>query len=136
MKRFLVIIVGVIFILAGALLFFKNNNLVKNCTVETQATVVDMKEELSSDTDSSSFIYYPIIEYNINDETVRVVMDNGSNPPKYSLNSKITILYNPNNHKQFIVKGEKTSNIFSILFMGLGVIITGYGIKVAIKKEG
>ena len=135
MQRFLGIIVGVIFLAVGVLMYIKNDNLIKNCTVETEATVVDMKQDFSSDSDGSTYIYYPIIEYKVNENTIRVTMDKGSNIPAYNIDEKITILYNPNKIKEFIVKGEKSSSIFSIIFIVLGVFITGYGIKLAIKKS-
>ena len=135
MQRFLGIIVGVIFIVVGVFMYIKNNYLVKNCTVEAVATVVDMKQEFSTDDTGGSYMYYPIIEYEANGNTVRVVTDNGSSTPQYNINDKINILYNPNKTKEYIVKGDKSSNIFSIVFMVLGVLITGYGIKLAIKKN-
>lgn len=135
MQRFIVVIVGVIFLAVGGFMYFKNANLVKNCTVEAVATVVDMKQDLSTDDTTTSYIYYPIIEYTANSNTVRVTMDKGSSTPAYSINEKITILYNPNNTKQFLVKGDNSSNIFSIVFVVLGVFVTGYGIKVAIKNN-
>ena len=136
MQRYLVIIVGVIMLGAGGFLFYKNANLTKKCTEEVEATVVDMKQELSTDSDgTSSYMYYPIIEYKVKEDTIRVTMDSGSSTPKYSINQKITVLYNPNNNKEFIVKGDKSSNIMSIVFMALGVFVTGYGIFIAFKKE-
>ena len=135
MQKFLVLIIGVIFLGVGGFLYFKNQNLIKNCTVETEATVVDMKQELSTDSDTTLYMYYPIIEYTVNGNTVRLTMDSGSNTPQYSINDKITILYNPNKTKEYIIKGDQSSNIFSIVFAGLGLIITGYGIVVALKKE-
>ena len=136
MQRFLGIIIGVIFLALGVFMFVKSNNLVKNCTVETTATVVDMKQELSTDSDSTTnYMYYPIIEYSAGEETLRVTMDSGSSTPKYNIDEKITILYNPNKTKEFIVKGEKSSSVFSIVFMVLGVFVTGYGIKLALKKD-
>ena len=134
MQRFMVLIVGIIFLGVGGFLYFKNQNLIKNCIVETTATVVDMKQEFSNDSDSiNTYMYYPIIEYKAGEDTIRATMDSGSNTPAYEINTKITILYNPNNTKEFIVKGEKTSSIMSIVFMVLGVALTGYGVKVAIK---
>ena len=65
MQRFIVVIVGVIFLAVGGFMYFKNANLVKNCTVEAVATVVDMKQDLSTDDTTTSYIYYPIIEYNV-----------------------------------------------------------------------
>ena len=135
-QRFLVMIVGIIFLGLGVFLYFKNDRLVKNCTEETLATVVDMKQEFSTDADSAStYIYYPILEYQVNDDTIRVTMDKGSSTPAYNINDKITILYNPNNTKEFLVKGDSSSNIFTIILVVLGVFVTGYGVKIAIKKE-
>ena len=136
MQRFLVLIVGVIFLGAGAFLYIRNDNLVKNCTIEAVATVVDMKQEFSSDSDSTStYIYYPIIEYQVGENTVRVTMDKGSSTPAYEINEKITILYNPDNTKEFIVKGDSSSNIMSIVMIAIGVLLSGYGVYVAIKKK-
>jgi len=135
MQRFLALIIGILFIAIGIFMYIKNDNLVKNCTVETQATVEDMKQEFSSDSDTTGYIYYPIIEYKVGENTVRVTMDKGSSTPQYNIGEKITILYNPNNTKEYIVKGEKTSSIFIIVFMALGVFVSGYGIKMALQKN-
>ena len=135
MKRFAVIIVGVLFIGISVFMYFKNSYLVKNCTVEVKATVVDMKQELSTDEDGTDYIYYPIIEYKASENTIRVTMDSGSNTHAYDIDEKITILYNPKKPKEFIVKGDNTLNIFSIVFMVLGLFVTGCGIKIALKKD-
>jgi len=135
MQKFLGIILGIVFLVVGVFLYFKNSNLVKNCTVETVATVVDMKQELSTDEDGTSYIYYPIIEYKVNDDTVRVVVSSGSSTPAYNIGEEISVLYNPNKKKEFIVKGDNSSNIFSIAFMVIGVLVTGYGIKMALGKN-
>ena len=135
MKKYLVVLVGIIFILVGGFLYYKNSNLIKNCTEEAEATVVDMEQDFSSDENGLTYTYYPIIEYNVGETIVRVTMDSGSNTPAYDINEKITILYNPNKVKEFIVKGDNTSNIFSIVFMALGVFVTGCGIKIALGKN-
>ena len=135
MQRFLVLICGILFLGIGIFMYIKNDNLIKNCTVETQATVVDMKQELSTDSDNTSYLYYPIIEYKAGESTVRVTMSTGTNTPAYDINEKITILYNPYKTKEYIVKGEKSSSIISIVFMVLGVFVAGYGVKLALKKD-
>ena len=135
MKRFMVAIVGVIFLGVGIFMYIQNKNLVKNCTEKAEATVVDMKEEFSSDSDMGSYLYYPIIEYNAKGQNVRVTMSSGSNVPAYSINDKIAILYNPNKVEEFIVDGDKMSGIISIVFVALGVIVTGYGVVVAYKNN-
>lgn len=135
MQKFIVVIVGVVFLALGVFMYIRNNNLVKNCTVETEAIVVDMKQELNTDSDGSTYLYSPILEYKVGEDTIRVTMDKSSSTPAYNIDEKLTILYNPNKVKEFIVKGEKSSSIFSIVFMALGVFVTGYGITVALKKD-
>ena len=135
MKRFLIVIVGVIFLAVSVFMFYKNKKLTEKCTEETVATVVDMKQEFSGDGDSSSYLYYPIIEYLANEDNVRVTMDKGSNVPAYEIDDTITILYNPSKVKEFIVKGDKSLNIFSIVFLGIGALLCGYGTYTLIKKD-
>ena len=136
MQRFLVAIVGVLILATGIFLYFKNDSLVKNCTVETEAVVVDMKQEFSTDSDSgATYMYYPILEYKVGDNTIRVTMSSGSSTPQYNIDQKITILYNPNKTKEFIIKGENSLGIFGIVFTVIGVALTGYGIKLALKKN-
>lgn len=135
MQRFFVLIFGLIFLGLGAFLFIRNQNFVKNCTVETEATIVDIKEEFSSDGDGASYSYYPIYEYKVGEEVKRVKSSSSSSVSKYNIGDKVTIFYNPNKTTEFIVKGEKSSSIFSIVFIVLGVLISGYGIKLALSKE-
>ncbi len=136
MQRFLVLIVGVIFLAVGGFMFYSNYRLVKNCTVETVATVVDMKQEFNTDSDSTStYTYYPIIEYKVSEDNLRATIDSGSSTPAYEIGESITILYNPKKVKEFIVKGDKSSSIFGIVFVSIGVLLSGYGVYVALKKD-
>lgn len=134
MKKILPFIVGIVFIGVGVFMFIKNENLVKKCTVEVEATVVDMREEFSADSDGSSYIYYPILEYRTSENNLRVKMDYGYSHPKYSVGDKVTILYNPQKESEFIIKGERASSVFSIVFTILGLLITGLGTVGLLKK--
>lgn len=133
MRRFVIAIIGLLFLGAGIFLFVKDRNMTRDCTAEAEATVVDMEAELS--TESDGFLYYPIIEYKAGETTVRERLSRGSGSPAYDVGDKITVLYNPDDADEFIVKGEKTSSVFSIVFMVLGLLVTGYGVKEALKKE-
>ena len=135
MKKFTGLLVGLIFLAAGIFLFIKNDRLTKVCTKETIATVVDMYEDMSSDEDGIHYVYYPIIEYKVDRNTYHEKMSSGSSNPKYRVNDKLTILYNPDKPKEFIIKGEKDNNIFSIAFIALGVLVTGYGTVMIFKKD-
>ena len=136
MQKFIGLIVGLVLIIAGALIYLKNNHLTKVCTVEADAIVVDMKEEMTTDdNEGTRYMYYPIIEFDVNGNKVKATMQNGSNTPPYSINTKLTILYNPSNTDEFLVKGETNPQIFSIVFMALGCIITICGIFMVLRRD-
>ena len=134
MKKFGAIIVGVIFIAVGAFLYFNNQRLTKVCTVETTAIVVDMKEDYQIDEGVTRYTYYPIIEYSVDGRKMEQTMSSGSSTPAYRIGETITILYNPDKTTEFIVKGDKTSNILSIVFMALGGLLIVLGIVNLFKK--
>jgi hypothetical protein len=135
MKKFVGILVGIIFLGVGIFMYFQNARLAKVCTEEATATVVDMKEEMETDEDVVRYIYYPIIEYKVNGKIVKSTMSSGSTTPSYSINDTLTILYNPNKNTEFIIKGDKTSNIFSFVMIGLGVCVTCAGVAMILKKD-
>ena len=136
MQRFGVALIGILFIAVGAFLFVRNNDLVKKCTEETEATVIGMDQELSTDSDNNNtYMFYPILEYKVDGEIVQSKMIDGSNTPDYKLGDKITILFNPKKTSEFIIKGDISSSIMSYVFMGIGAIATIGGAIVALKKE-
>lgn len=133
MKRFGALIVGLIFLVVGGFMFFRNKSLAENCTVEAEATVVDMREDITSEGDGIRYMYYPIIEYKAGDDTVSGTLNEGSSTPAYRIGETLTILYNPNNTQEFLVKGS-SGTLFSLIFAGIGVVITVVGIVLAIKN--
>ena len=135
MQKVLPIIVGIILIGVGVFFYVSHENLIKKCTVEAEAVVVDMKEELDTDSTSSMYIYYPIIEYTANDKNMKVTMKDGSSNPKYSVGDKLTILYNPDKENEYVIKGESSISIISIVFAGMGLLVTIAGIAALVKKN-
>ena len=136
MKKFGVLIIGVIFLCAGVFMYLNHDRLSKVCTEEAEATVIDMKEKIdtSSEDDVIRYLYYPVIEYNANNEKVEVTMSSGTSTPAYRINDKFTILYNPNKTSEYIIKGDKATNIISLIFIGLGLVISIIGFIVIFKK--
>lgn len=135
MQKYSILIIGVIFIAVGGFLFYRSADLAKKCTEEVRATVVDMEEEMSSDEDGTSYVYYPVVEYKVGDDTVRAKMSIGSSNPKYKVNAKVTVLYNPNKTDEFIVKGDNSLDFLKYIFSGVGIALTVFGIVLAFKKE-
>lgn len=135
MKRFVALIVGIVFVAVGVYMYINHKNLVKNCTVETTATVIDMEERYSADDNGGNYMYYPIIEYNVERNTIKSTMTEGAAGPIYSYGEKITILYNPNKVEEYLVKGDKMSNVLSYIFIIVGGLVTIFGIKEVIKPN-
>ena len=133
-KKFIPLVVGVILVVAGVFTYFRAGELVKNCTEKTTATVVDMREDITSDADAGiRYIYYPIIEYTVGDRTLTEEISSGSTTPAYRINEKIDILYNPNKAEEFIVEGSN-QNITWIILGSVGIIFLAVGIYTLVKK--
>ncbi len=125
-----------IFVLAiGIFMLLKDNTLNKNCTAEAAAVVVDINEEWSADDTGGSYTYFPVVEYQVEGETFRMRMSNGTASPEYKINDRVTILYNPDNAEEFIVKGDNSGKICGIVASIIGVFLTGIGLYAAFKKQ-
>ena len=131
-KKFIPLIIGIILIGTGIFTYFRTGELVKKCTEKATAMVVNIREEIdpSADTDGVRYLYYPIIEYQAGDKTINKELGSSSTTPEYSINSKVEILYNPNNAEEFIVSGENQDIVWMILG-GVGVVFLVVGVVVA-----
>ena len=127
-----IIIVGVIFIIIGIVAMYLGTGLTKRCTEETIGTVVEMayKEDY---VDGYSIIYYPVIEYQAGDTTVKQMSNTGQYPPKYKVGDQITIYYNSDNVQEFLIKGDASANLGGILAVVLGTIAVVIGLFGSIK---
>ena len=133
--KFIALVLGLVLIGAGIFMYFRSNELVRVCTEKATATVVSMREdfEATTDTEGTRYIYYPVIEYKVNENTVKGELGSGSNPPAYSIGDTVEILYNPGKTEEFIVAGENQS-ITWIIFGGLGIIFIAASIFLFDKK--
>ena len=135
MKKIIVILFGLVSIGIGIFLLINANALSKRCTMKTVGTVVDIKVEENIEDDEgitrTVYTYYPVIEYDAENKTVKKQSSTGSNSPKYKVNDRINILYNPNNIEEFIIEGDKSSNIIGIIFIVVGIVVAFIG---AIKR--
>ena len=127
MQKLKVIIIGIVFLAVGIFMFVKGNAQAKRCTEEAVGKVVEMHEDVSTDSDGQiTYTYYPIIEYTAGDKTVSKQSDTGSS--NYKINDSVTILYNPDNVEEYVIKGDNSSNIFGIAFIALGAVTLVIGI--------
>ncbi|MBQ8996757.1 DUF3592 domain-containing protein [Candidatus Saccharibacteria bacterium] len=133
-KNFIPALVGLVLIGAAVFMYFRANYLTRVCTEPTTATVVDMREDYTTDSDGAfRYVYYPVIEYQAGGQTLTEELDSGSTTPAYRLGETVDILYNPANAKEFIVAGSN-QNLIWILLSALGVIFLGVGVYTIVKK--
>lgn len=133
MRKIGIIIFGLIFVIVGIFIFIKEKEQTKRCTEEIVGIVTEIKDDTSIDEDGNlTHTYYPIIQYTAGDRIITKQSSSGSSSSIYHFNDKVDILYNPNNVEEFIIKGDKTSNILGIVFIVLGSIVCILGV---IKEE-
>lgn len=135
MKKIFTILFGLVFVAVGIFSLMNGNKQIKNCTVETVGTVVQIKEEMGTEEDEdgitrTTYTYYPVIEYKAGDKTITKQYSTGSNSLKYKTNDKVDILYNPNNVEEYIIKGDKSSNILGVIFIVAGAFVSIAGVFV------
>lgn len=124
MKKTLIpLLVGIIFLVIGIFITIQGNGLKERCTGEATGTVVKIIEEVDSSDDSTSYTYYPVIEYKAGEQNVSKKSDIGSNPSKYQVGEKVEILYNPNKIDEYIIKGDNTFGILGIVFIVVGAVL-------------
>lgn len=129
MKKIGAILFGIVFVVIGIFVTVRGNNMAKRCTTPAVGTVVRMDQEEDYDSDGGyRYTYYPVIEYQAEGKIVSKKYSVGSGNPKYSINDKVNILYNPENVEEYLIQGDKTSNIFGIIFIVAGAVVVVAGI--------
>ena len=137
LKNVLPFIMGIVFIAVGVFSFINQNRLNNVCTEQVVGTVVEIIQESSYDSESNttSYTYYPVVEYTAGSERVTERGSVGSNPSKYKVGDNVDILYNPSNISEFIISGDSTSMILSIVFAVAGVVLLIAGVVTFIRKS-
>ena len=129
MKKLFIILMGIVFVGVGIFMIVRGNDLAKRCTTETTAKVVSIETEESTDSDGHyTYTYYPVFEFNAGEKTITQKGSTGSSRAQYKIGDSVELLYDANKPEDFIVKGDKTSNILGIIFVVAGVFVTGVGV--------
>ena len=130
MKRVIALIMALIFIGVGFYIYNASSNLAKRCTESVEGIVVEVVREENYDYDdgTTSYTYYPVIEYDANGKKVSKRYGTGTNPSKYSVRDSVNVKYNPNNVEEYIIDGDKGANIFGIIFAAVGIFLLIYGV--------
>ena len=123
---------GILFITVGIVTANQSKGLKRRCTEETIGTVVDLicEQDINRDTDSDSttYTYFPVIEYQAGDRTVSQKSNSGQYPAKYQVGDQVTICYNPDNVEEYIIKGDLTPKFLGLISLVLGSIAVAVGL--------
>lgn len=136
---FLLIMLFLVFL--GTIFIIVANSLIKNirrkqkaCTIKTIAKVVDVKKVDGREIDNDKFTYMwvPIIEYDVNGQKYRNFANYGASKPKYDLNQNIEICYNPNDCNEFYICDDNTGNMLSKIFKWVGIGLVSVSVIIGI----
>ncbi len=92
----------------------------RNCTYETDATIVDYVTETDYDDNSVSYQYYPVYSYGYGGNEYRAKGTHSLPDKKYEIGERTTVFVNPDNSEEFFDKNyslmRAENNPFVIIF--------------------
>ena len=133
---------GISLILAGviavAVTIGNKLSLQKQATRDTEsaiATVVDYAESQELDSnDNFQTVYYPILTYEVNGETIRSQQTDGDAAKIYQIGENVNILYNPDAPEEFMYEGtDSFTGDFTLLAIGAGAVFILAGLFFVVK---
>ena len=130
-KKIIVIVIGLIFVVSGIVMIFGGREMEKRCSEETEANVVGIVEDKKIPSgrpkEEGSYydaqkVYYPVIEYQAGEETISKKYSVGDEKIKYKVGEKIIIKYNPNKTDEYLIKEDNGKFYVGIILIVIGVI--------------
>ena len=124
MRNLFFFLFALIFIGLGVFTLIRSNELSKKCTKEIIAVVIEVKKERSANSELSDddYVYSPVFEFTVGEDTYRVDSPKASSDNNYKVGDKVKLLYNPNRPTEYLIKGDKSTNVLSWIFIGAGII--------------
>jgi len=90
--------------------------------IETAGVVVDLVERESSDDNGTSTSYHPRVRFRTAEgQSIEFVSKTGSNPPKYSVNQTVKVLYNPRQPSEAYINSFAPLWFTTVLLAVLGL---------------
>lgn len=125
--------------LVGAFFLYKSTSeFIKN-SEETEGVVVELLESRSSSSSDNSIMYKPLVAFT--DEKgaeIQFASSTSSNPPSYSVNEKVDVIYSPDAPNKAKIKGFFSLWGGATILGGMGLVfaLIGFGIIISgIKKK-
>ena len=130
-KKLVVIVIGLIFVVSGIVMIFSERDMEKRCSEETEGNVIGIVEDKKIPSgrpkEEGSYydaqkVYYPVIEYKAGEETISKKYSVGDEKIKYKIGEKIIIKYNPNKTDEYLIKEDNGKIYVGIILIVIGVI--------------
>ncbi|GAB1541887.1 hypothetical protein NUACC21_45600 [Scytonema sp. NUACC21] len=120
--------VGTIFTVAGIVNGLNTRSFVSTA-IPAQGTVVNLVRRLSTNSDGEvSELYYPMVRFTTKSGEERIFESNtGSYPPRFSLDQRLEVLYNPHNPTSVEINSFFSLWGVAIVFTSLGSIFLVIG---------
>ncbi len=123
----LVIAFGLLFAGIGIGMHMNNQKLLKICTRQTQGLVCDVVRDVSEsgsgDDRSTSVMFYPVFQYEVDGRVVTKKSSIGTGRPRFSQGDAVTVFYNPDKVEQHYIKEDRSSSRAGIVFAAAGALI-------------
>ncbi|MEE3343732.1 MAG: DUF3592 domain-containing protein [Bacilli bacterium] len=114
------LIFGLLFLFVGLFLYIRQKLKLRKCSLFVYAKVKDNVRR--RDSNDSSWYYYPVFEYVINNEKYEDVYFAGTTRIKYKEGDEVEIYCNPDNYKEYYVKNDRLPIILSLVFIGISIL--------------
>jgi len=120
-----VLLVGLAFFAAGIAMLVKQLRKRNNNTASVMAEVWGYHVEVRNRSDGRETVYYPVFRYYANGKWYENRGDVGRGRETYSRGEKLEIRYDPQNPDSFLIAGENTALILSVvaILLGVGVMV-------------
>ena len=127
------IFVGVCFTIISICIKMNSDRKENVCTEKTTAEVVDIIRKVSHDVDEGdSVTFAPVFTYKTSKGEVTVESNVSSNPCDYYKGQKVELYINPEKPTEYYIPGDKTINLITAIFAGIGIILTIVGAVIAV----
>ena len=112
---------GLLFFVIGSGLTMRQRGLEEQ-GIEAKGVVIDLEEIYDSDGST----YKPIVRFKTqNGQTVEFASSYSSSPPAYDIGESVTVVYQPKNPSEAVIKGD--GQFLHIIFMLLGGALASIG---------
>lgn len=126
------VLCGVLFIGFSLILGIIYNSQKLNYSGHATGTIVDVyTTEWFYSKSEIRYMYYPVIEFTVDGKKREIMYSYGSNKD-YEIGRRVQLNYNPKEPEKFLLEGEKTMAIFSIVLSLFGttlILISTFAIQ-------